>query len=69
MTYRFTICEYGGGEIASCTLSCEEGFAYGFELGVTLRIDEETHYIVREEIGDEDFAGHTAVLEPWIEAA
>ena len=58
--YLFTICEYGGGEIAWCTLTCEEGFADGFELGVRMRINEEVHYIVREEIGEEDLAGHTA---------
>ena len=60
MIYLFTICEYGGGEIAWCTLTCEEGFADGFELGVRMRINEEVHYIVREEIGEEDLAGHTA---------
>ena len=25
-----------------------------------MRINEEVHYIVREEIGEEDLAGHTA---------
>ena len=60
MIYLFTICEYGGGEIAWCTLTCEEGFAEGFELGVRMRINEEVHYLVREEIGEEDLAGHTA---------
>ena len=60
MIYLFTICEYGGGEIAWCTLTCEEGFADGFERGVRMRINEEVHYIVREEIGEEDLAGHTA---------
>ena len=54
MIYLFTICEYGGGEIAWCTLTCEEGFADGFELGVRMRINEEVHYLVREEIGEED---------------
>ena len=60
MIYLFTICEYGGGEIAWCTLTCEEGFADGFERGVRMHINEEVHYIVREEIGEEDLAGHTA---------
>jgi hypothetical protein len=27
------------------------------------------HYIVREEIGEEDLAGHTATVGPWIQAA
>ncbi len=62
MTYLFTICEYGGGEIASCKLTCEEDFADGFELGVNMRINEDTHYIVREEIGEEDVAGHAAEI-------
>ena len=69
MIYLFTICEYGGGEIAWCTLTCEEGFAEGFELGVRMRINEEVHYIVREEIGEEDLAGHTAAIGPWTQAA
>ena len=60
---------YGGGEIAWCTLTCEEDFADGFELGVRMRIDEEVHYIVREEIGEEDLAGHTATAGPSIQAA
>ena len=69
MTYVFTICEYGGGEMAYCTLTCNEEFAVGFELGLKMRIDEETYYIVREEIGEGDVADDTATLEPWIEAA
>ena len=69
MIYLFTICEYGGGEIASCTLTCEEDFAHGFELGVRMRLNEDLHYIVREEIGEEDLAGHTATAGPWIQAA
>jgi hypothetical protein len=68
-TYLFTICEYGGGETASCRLTCGEEFADGFELGVQMRIDEETHYSVREEIAEGEFAGHVATLEPWIETA
>jgi hypothetical protein len=67
--YVFTICEYGGGEIAFCRLTCGEAFADGFEAGVRMRIDEDTHYIVREEIGETVEAGHAATLEPWIEAA
>ena len=66
-TYVFTICAYGGGEIASCRLTCGEEFADGFELGLKMRIDEDTHYIVREEIGEGDGADHVATLEPWIE--
>ena len=69
MTYLFTICEYGGGEIAWCTLTGEEGFARGFELGLRTHIDEEVHYIVREEIGEEDVAGHFATVGPWFQAA
>lgn len=69
MIYLFTICEYGGEAIASCTLTCDEDFAHGFELGVTECINEDTQYIVREEIGEEDVAGHAFILEPWIEAA
>ena len=65
MIYLFTICEYGGGEIAWCTLTCEEDFADGFELGVRMRLNEDVHYIVREEIGEEDLAGHTATVGPW----
>jgi len=67
--YLFTLCEYGGGESASCKLVCEEAFADGFERGLNLRIDQETHYVVREEIGDEGLAGRVAELGPWIEAA
>jgi hypothetical protein len=69
MTYLLTICEYGGGEIAWCTLTCEEGFAVGFELGVSMRLDEDVHYIVREEIGEADLADATATVGPWIQAA
>ena len=60
MTYVFTICEYGGGEMASCRLTCREEFADGFELGLKMRIDEDTHYIVREEIGEGDVGDHAA---------
>ena len=69
MIYLFTLCEYGGGESASCKLVCEEAFADGFERGLNLRIDQETHYVVREEIGDEGLAGRVAELGPWTEAA
>jgi hypothetical protein len=69
MIHLFTICEYGGGEVASCTLTCDEDFADGFELGVTMRIDADTYYIVREEIGEADVAGSAFILEPWVEAA
>jgi hypothetical protein len=69
MTYRFTICEYGGEEVAWCTLTCGERFAEGFERGVRMRLDEDLHYIVREEIGEEDTDDHTATVGPWIQAA
>jgi hypothetical protein len=67
--YLFSVCEYGGGEIGWCTVSCEESFADGFELAVKMHINEETHYVVREVIGEEDTAGHAPSLDPWIEAA
>jgi hypothetical protein len=67
--YLFSVCAYGGGEVAWCTLSCEEDFADGFELGVNLRINQETHYIVREEIGEESFGCHAPSFDPWIEAS
>jgi hypothetical protein len=67
--YVFTICEYGGDEIAWCAVTCEEGFADGFELGVRMRIDEDVHYVVREEVGGEDLAGRTATVGPWMKAA
>ncbi len=67
--YLFTLCEYGGGEKASCKLICDEAFAEGFERGLNLRIDEDKHYIVREELGEEDVADDVAVLDPWTEAA
>jgi len=69
VTYLFTLCEYGAGEVASCELTCEEDFADGFERGLNLRINQETHYILREEIGEEAPGDHVAVLEPWAEAA
>jgi hypothetical protein len=69
VVYVFTVCEYGGGEIVSCRLTCSEAFADGFELAVRTSIDEDTYYLVREEIGEGDNADHTATLEPWIEAA
>ena len=34
-----------------------------------MRLNEEVHYIVREEIGEEDLAGQTAIAGPWIQAA
>ena len=67
-TYLFTYCEYGGGEVASCAVICGETFADGFERGLNLRIDAETHYLVREEIG-EGVTESLAELEPWLEAA
>jgi hypothetical protein len=69
VTYLFTICEYGGEEVAWCTLTCGKRFAEGFELGVRMRLNEDVHYIVREEIGEEDVDDHTATVGPWIEAA
>jgi hypothetical protein len=69
VTYEFTICEYGGGEIASCRLTCGEAFADGFELGLRIRIEEDAYYIVREELGEGDDADHGVTLEPWVEAA
>ena len=69
MTYLVTVYEYGGGEIASCGLTCDKEFADGFERGLTMCIDEDTHYIVREEIGESDIADHAATVELWIEAA
>ncbi len=67
--YVFTICEYGGGELASCRLTCAEAFADGFELGVRMCIDEDTYYIVREEVGEVDDGDHGVTLEPSTEAA
>ena len=69
MIYLFTLCEYGGGESATCRLTSDEAFADGFERGLNLRINQETHYIVREEIGDEAAPDRLAELEPWTEAA
>ena len=54
MIYRFTLCERGGVEIASCRLTCDAEFADGFERGMELRIDAETQYIVRESIGESE---------------
>jgi hypothetical protein len=68
MIYLFTICEYGGGEIAWCTLHCGESFAAAFEFGVSTRLDEDVHYIVREELGEADLAEDTASVGPWIPA-
>ena len=62
MTYLITLCEYGRGEIASCKLTCAEDFAEGFELGLNMRLDDETHYIVREEIGEDDVADHVVEI-------
>jgi hypothetical protein len=67
--YLFTLCEYGGGESATCKLTSGEAFADGFERGLNLRINQETHYIVREEISDDAVADRLAELDPWIEAA
>jgi hypothetical protein len=69
VTYEFTICGYGEGEIASCRLTCGEAFADGFEAGVRMRIDEDAYYIVREELGEGDDADRGVTLEPWVEAA
>ena len=69
MTYLFMVCEYGRGEIGWCMVTCDEAFADGFELAVKAHLDEEVHYIVREEIGEEDLVGHTASVGPWIQAA
>jgi hypothetical protein len=67
--YQFTLCEYGGGELASCRLICDEDFADGFERGLNTRIDQETHYLVREELRDAEATGRVAELDPWREAA
>ena len=69
MIYVFSICEYGGGEIASCRVTCTEDFADGFELGLKMRIDEAAYYILREEIDEGGVDGHTAIIEPWTNAA
>jgi hypothetical protein len=50
--YRFTLCERGGVEIASCRLTCDAEFADGFERAMYLRIDDDSQYIVRESIGE-----------------
>jgi hypothetical protein len=52
--YRFTLCERGGVEIASCRLTCDAEFADGFERAMNLRIDDDSQYIVRESIGEAD---------------
>jgi hypothetical protein len=52
VTYRFTLCERGGVEIASCRLTCDAEFADGFERAMNLRIDDNSQYIVRELIGE-----------------
>jgi hypothetical protein len=36
---------------------------------VRMRIDEDVHYIVREEVAEEDLAGQTATVGPWVNAA
>jgi hypothetical protein len=36
---------------------------------VRMRIDEDVYYIVREEVGEEDLAGRTATIGPWMKAA
>ena len=60
MIYRFTLCERGGVEIASCRLTCDEEFADGFERGMELRIDDESQYIVREALGEFECAPENA---------
>ena len=67
--YVFSICAYGGGVIASCRVTCTEEFADGFERGVSMHVDEEAYYIVREAIGEADVDGKSAVIEPWTKAA
>jgi hypothetical protein len=67
--YLFTWCEYGGGEVASCRVTCDGAFADAFERGLNARVDEDTHYVVREEIGDDEVTGRVAELEPWVAAA
>jgi hypothetical protein len=52
VTYRFTLCERGGVEIASCRLTCDAEFADGFERAMNLRIDDDSQYIVRESLGE-----------------
>ena len=52
MMYRFTLCERGGVEIASCRLTCDAEFADGFERAMNLRIDDNSQYIVRESMGE-----------------
>jgi hypothetical protein len=69
MVYLFTWCEYGGGEIASCRVTCDRPFADAFERGLNKRIDADAHYVVREEIGEDDVIGRLAELEPWVAAA
>jgi hypothetical protein len=69
MTYLLTICEYGGDELAWCTLTCEEDFAAGFERGVSMRLDADAQYVVREEIGEADLDGGLPTVGPWIKAA
>jgi hypothetical protein len=51
VTYRFTLCERGGVEVASCRLTCDAEFADEFERAMNLRIDNTWQYIVRESIG------------------
>ena len=61
MNYRFTLCERGGVEIASCRLTCDAEFADGFERAMNLRIDDDSQYIVRESIdGPENASGPLA---------
>ena len=67
--YLFTICEYGGGEIAWCTLTCEEGFADGFELGVRMRINEDVHYARAERSAKKTSPATPQPLVPWTEGA
>lgn len=60
MIYRFTLCESGGVEIASCQLTCDAEFADGFERGMSLRIDQDSQYIVRELLRDSGDATENA---------
>jgi hypothetical protein len=55
--------------IASCRVTCTEEFAEGFERGVSMHVDDEAHYIVREAIGEADVDGKSAVIEPWTKVA
>ena len=64
MIYRFTLCERGGVEIASCRLTCDAEFADGFERAMYLRIDDDSQYIVRESIGESAPETHPGPSRP-----